>query len=94
MKQQSLSTAMAIAVILSIFAFTVLPAVAQQTTGTPGSPGATTTIDGRYLPNPPQTFRGDIQTNAMQSTPAWPALSGGPGSDHGEQLIIVDLGQK
>ena len=28
------------------------PAMAQQTTGTPGSPGATTTIDGRYLPGP------------------------------------------
>ena len=30
-------------------------AFAQQvTTGTPGSPNATTTIDGRYLPPPPQ----------------------------------------
>jgi hypothetical protein len=27
-----------------------VPAGAQQTTGTPGSPGATTTIDGKYLP--------------------------------------------
>ena len=33
-------------------------ASAQETTGTPGSPGATTTIDGRYLPNPPQPFKG------------------------------------
>jgi arylsulfatase len=30
-----------------------LNAFAQQVTGTPGAPGATTTIDGRYLPNPP-----------------------------------------
>src|SRR5262245_61901113 len=29
---------------------TLVPAAAQQTTGTPGSPNATTTIDGRYLP--------------------------------------------
>ena len=29
------------------------PAVAQQITGVPGSPSATQTIDGRYLPNPP-----------------------------------------
>ena len=28
---------------------------AQQTTGTPGSPSATTTIDGRYLPAPPHS---------------------------------------
>jgi hypothetical protein len=30
-----------------------LPALTQQTTGVPGSPEATTTIDSRYLPNPP-----------------------------------------
>jgi len=33
---------------------------AQQTTGTPGSPGATTTIDGRYLPAPPPKFGGEV----------------------------------
>ena len=49
------------------------PAMAQQTTGTPGSPGATTTIDGRYLPAPPQKFEGDINVNAAQSKPYWPA---------------------
>ena len=32
-------------------------ALAQQTLP-PGAPGATTTIDGRYLPSPPQPFRG------------------------------------
>ena len=31
---------------------------AQQTTGTPGSPDATTTIDGNYLPPPPPRFGG------------------------------------
>ncbi|MCP3398184.1 hypothetical protein [Bradyrhizobium sp. CCGB20] len=30
--------------------FTMAPTSAQQTTGAPGSPGATTTIDGKYLP--------------------------------------------
>jgi hypothetical protein len=29
-----------------------------QTTGTPGSPDATTTIDGRYLPSAAATVRG------------------------------------
>ena len=28
----------------------IIPAAAQQITGTPGSPSATTTIDGKYLP--------------------------------------------
>jgi len=34
------------------------PVLAQQSTGTPGSPDATTTIDGRYLPL--STIRGVI----------------------------------
>ena len=45
------------------------PALAQQVTGTPGSPSATTTIDGRYLPPPPQPFGGEIELNAAQSKP-------------------------
>ena len=49
------------------------PAHAQQTTGVPGSADATTTIDGRYLPPPPQRFQGQINLNAAQSKPAWPA---------------------
>ena len=50
------------------------PARAQQTTGTPGSPGATTTIDGREIPNPPQPFQGEIDPNAVDSKPSWPPL--------------------
>ena len=50
-----------------------LPAAAQQTTGTPGSPGATTTIDGKYLPPPPPKFGGEINLGASQSKPYWPA---------------------
>ncbi len=45
---------------------------AQQTTGTPGSPSATTTIDGSYLPPPPPPFSGVINLNAKGSKPAWP----------------------
>jgi hypothetical protein len=43
------------------------PALAQQTTGAPGSPDVTTTIDGRYLPPPDQPFQGEIDLNATQS---------------------------
>src|SRR5262245_1561979 len=43
----------------------------QQTTGTPGSPSATTTIDGKYLPNPPPKFGGTIGLDAAQSRPYW-----------------------
>ncbi len=48
------------------------PGAAQQVTGTPGSPEATTTIPGKQLP-PPQKFGGKIERNAAQSTPYWPA---------------------
>jgi len=48
-------------------------ALAQQTTGSPGAPSATTTIDGRYLPPPPQPFPGVIGLNFDQSKQAWPA---------------------
>ena len=48
------------------------PASAQEVTGTLGSPSATTTIDGKQLPPPPDTtFGGKIERNAIQSTPYW-----------------------
>ena len=36
----------------------------QQTTGTPGTPDATTTIDGKYLPPPPAQFGGTINLDS------------------------------
>ena len=37
------------------------PVVAQLITGTPGSPSATTTIDGKQIPPPPPKFGGVIR---------------------------------
>jgi arylsulfatase len=46
---------------------------AQEITGTPGSASATTTIDGKQLPPPPDKhFGGKIERNALDSTPYWP----------------------
>lgn len=43
---------------------------AVEITGVPGSASATTTIDGRQLPPPPDThFGGKIERNAIDSTP-------------------------
>jgi len=42
-----------------------------QTTGTPGSPGATTTISGKQLPAPDPKFGGVIKDNALQSKQWW-----------------------
>src|SRR5437016_2820694 len=42
-----------------------------QTTGTPGSPGATTTISGKQLPAPDPKFGGVIKDDALKSKPWW-----------------------
>src|SRR5262249_37518643 len=39
----------------------------------PGSPTATTTIDGKQLPPPPAKFGGKIERVAANSQPYWPA---------------------
>ncbi|MBR0827049.1 arylsulfatase [Bradyrhizobium manausense] len=64
--------------------------LAQQTTGTPGSPGATTTIDGKYLPPPPPKFGGDINLQASQSKPYWPARVVPPKGAPNVLLIMTD----
>jgi len=65
-------------------------ASAQQTTGTPGSPDATTTVDSRYLPAPPQKFDGQIDLNVAQSKPAWPARIVPPKGAPNILLILTD----
>ena len=67
-----------------------VPALAQQITGTPGSPGATTTVDGRYVPPPPQPFEGQIELNATQSKPYWPARVVPPEGAPNILLIMTD----
>ena len=44
---------------------------AQQTTGTPGAPGATTTIDGKQIPPPDPKFGGVINEKASDSKAWW-----------------------
>jgi hypothetical protein len=53
-----------------LLALGCVSALAQQVTGVPGSPGATTTIDGKQLPPPDPKFGGVIEERASQST-AW-----------------------
>jgi len=63
-------SAVPLAVALATFA--APPARAQQITGVPGSPSATTTIQGDQLPHPPFQFGGVIKDTAPQSKPYWP----------------------
>ncbi len=66
------------------------PAVAQQVSGTPGSPSATTTINGKQLPPLPPKFEGKIERNAAQSTPYWPARVEPPKGAPNVLLIMTD----
>ncbi len=65
-------------------------AQAQETTGVPGAPNATSTIDGRYLPNPPGPFGGEINLNASQSKPYWPPRVVPPKGAPNILLIMTD----
>ena len=67
-----------------------VPAGAQQITGTPGSPSATTTIDGNYIPNPPPAFGGEINLNAKNSKPWWPPNIVPPKGAPNILLIMTD----
>ena len=63
---------------------------AQQTTGTPGAPSATTTVDGNYLPNPPSAFGGEIGLDAKDWKPYWPAQIVPPKGAPNILLIMTD----
>src|ERR1700687_3932153 len=67
-----------------------IPAMAQKTTGVPGSPSATTTIDGRYLPPPPAPFGGEIGLDAKDSKPYWPPTVVPPKGAPNILLIMTD----
>src|SRR5262245_28796826 len=65
-------------------------AIAQQPRGTSGTTEATRTIDGRYLPPPPEPFQGEIGLNALQSKPAWPARVAPPKGAPNILLVMTD----
>jgi len=78
---------------LIFLAFMVMGNLVQaqvQTTGKPGSPSATTTLDGRYLPNPPAKFEGKINLDAPASTPYWDPTVVPPKGAPNILLILTD----
>src|SRR5689334_16023991 len=64
--------------------------LAQQVTGAPGSPGATTTIDGKQLPPPPPKFGGVIEEKASESKPWWAPRVVPPKGAPNVLLIMTD----
>jgi arylsulfatase A-like enzyme len=61
-----------------------------QTSGTPGSPSATTTIDGKQLPAPDPKFGGVINETAADSKPYWPPTVVPPKGAPNVLLIMTD----
>ena len=86
----STPTIRALALSASVLALTAGSTFAQQITGTPGSPSATTTIDGKYLPNPPAPFGGTINMDAQESKPYWPPSVVPPKGAPNVLLIMTD----
>ena len=80
----------AVVLVSIVLASNASDSIAQQVTGVLGAPNATTTIDGRYLPPPPQPFTGQIQLNANQSTPGWSARVVPPKGAPNILLIMTD----
>lgn len=89
-KQRTLRNVSLAAVLTMAWLFSATAVRAQQTTGVTGSPDATTTIDGRYIPPPPQKFQGQINLNAADSKPAWPARVVLPKGAPNILLILTD----
>src|SRR5215831_13295214 len=72
------------------FVLGAMSAIAQQITGEPGSPRATTTINGRQIPPPPAAFGGVIGEDAAQSKPWWAPRVVPPRGAPNVLLIMTD----
>jgi len=77
-------------IVVGVGLLTATAAPAQQNNGVAGLPGATTTIDGKYLPPPPPPFGGEINVNAAESKPWWPARVVPPKGAPNVLLIMTD----
>ena len=73
-----------------LLALSCVSASAQQVTGVPGSPGATTTIDGKQIPPPPPEFGGEIREKASESKAWWPPRVVPPKGAPNVLLIMTD----
>ena len=74
----------------ALLALAALNAHAQQTTGVPGAPGATTTITGKQIPPPVSEFGGVINEKASDSKPWWPPRIVPPKGAPNVLLIMTD----
>ena len=73
-----------------LLALGCVSASAQQVTGVPGSPEATTTITGKQLPPPDPQFGGVIKEKASESKAWWPPRVVPPKGAPNVLLIMTD----
>lgn len=78
------------AMLVATFAVSAVTSMAQQVTGEPGSPSATTTISGKQLPPPDQKFGGVIKQKASESKAWWPPRVVPPKGAPNVLLIMLD----
>ena len=76
--------------VLLIALAVTLPAMAQEITGVPGSPSATTTISGKQLPPPDPKFGGVIKEKASESKAWWAPRVVPPKGAPNVLLIMTD----
>ncbi len=81
-----------VAITVSVVAFALYASccIAQQVTGELGSPGATTTLDGKQLPPPDPTFGGVIKEKASESKAWWAPRVVPPKGAPNVLLIMTD----
>src|SRR5271167_190257 len=90
LKQLTTHVAAKLSVTLFAFALATAPAAAQQVTGVPGSPTATTSLEGDQLPPPPGKFGGVIKESYKDSKPYWPLRVVPPKGAPNVLLIMTD----
>ncbi|MFZ2091992.1 MAG: sulfatase-like hydrolase/transferase, partial [Pseudolabrys sp.] len=73
-----------------LIVWATVSALAQGTSGVPGSPSATIAIDGKQLPPPDPKFGGVIKDDALQSKPWWAPRVVPPKGAPNVLLIITD----
>ena len=61
-----------------------------RSSGTPGAPDSTTSVDGNYLPPAPPRFGGEIGLDAKESKPFWPPRVVPPKGAPNILLIMTD----
>ena len=83
-------TTLVISMFLTSMLAASVPASGQQVRGTPGSPSATTSIDGKQIPPPPPKFGGVIKQDAKDSTTWWPPRVVPPKGAPNVLLIMTD----